>query len=143
MPTKFIHPQDYLDAINRQPLNQEAKRWLKVAGAEIDSTGGPYLFQLMLWALDKGKVDLLPEYKSQVRSAVEQLTFLLDPQKAMDYLLQREDDPESPRLEVSDLQNQRSPKEVARLLFDTLDQRMSADNNLQGVYPPIYPFNPG
>ncbi len=29
MPAK--HPQDHLDEINRQPLNQEALRWLKVA----------------------------------------------------------------------------------------------------------------
>ncbi len=136
MPAK--NPQDLLDEMNRQPLNQEALRWLKVANAESDSTLGPYLFQLMVWALDSGKVELQPEYRSQVRSAVEQLCWgFKDPQKAMDYLVRDGDDPDGSPLEVEDLSRHRTPEDVAVMLFDRLDQNMSADENLEGVYPPL------
>ena len=133
------NPQDFLDEVNRQPLNQEALRWLKVANANPDSTFGPYLFQLMLWALDQGKVELLPEYRSQVRSAVEQLTWgFKDPQKAMEYLVRDGGDPEDGfPLEVEDLSRHRSPVHVAEMLFNRLDMNMTADDNLEGVYPPL------
>ncbi len=29
------------------------------------------------------------------------------------------------------------------MLFGRPDQNMSADENLEGAYPPIYPFSPG
>ena len=94
----------------------------------------------MLWGLDSGEVEALREYQGQIRSAVEQLTWgFKDPQKAMDYLVPHPDDPEADPLEVEDLSKWRDPKEVAYLLLQRLDEKLTSDSDLEGIYPPIYP----
>lgn len=130
-------------ANNQDPLNQEAKRWLQVAGEKPDPTS-PYLFQLMLWGLDEGKVTLRSQaYKDILRQQVEELLGYPDQPQALAYLCQNRAEPECPLLELSDLQKAMSPRRAAKKALEALDERLKQDPHLKGTYPPEYPHSPG
>ena len=125
---------------NDHPLNQEAARWLKVAGVKPDPDL-QYLFQLMRWGFDRGEVVFDPRYHDIIDQNVDMLLGYPNPKAALDYLCQNPEDPECPLLEECDLQQAWSPGRAVEVAFEALDMRLTLDPRLK--YPPIYPFSPG
>ena len=130
-------------ANNRDPLNQEAARWLKVAGVKPDPQR-PHLFQLAMWGLDHA-TDKYPSPGDRdiLRQQVEGLLAYHDPKKALAYFLNSPENPDGPLLEVRDLQGTMSPHRAAAKVLEVLDLRLKDDPRMKGTYPPVYPKSPG
>ena len=120
---------------NDHPLNQEAARWLKVAGVKPD-LDLPYLFQLAEWGLDHLKEELLPGDRDILRQQVEGLLYYPDQKKALDYFLNSPENPDDdPTLELEDLQQAMSPRRAAAKVLEALDLRLREDPRMKGTYP--------
>lgn len=118
---------------NNQPLNQIARRYLKLAQQPPDPTQ-LYLLQLLQWGLDSGKVTLqTPDWKDQLRESLDNLQGS-DPEQAMQYLVNNPDDPQSPLLLPRQLRKAMSPREAAQVVMNSLDLRLTADPEVD--YPP-------
>lgn len=123
-----------VDEANRLPINQEAKRWLLVAKADLESSA-LYLLQLILWGLDLKRLPVGDAQRLQLAQAANELLGY-QPEKAMKLLLQTPDS-ESPEsnLSVDHLSSQRSPEDAAWQAVQALD-RILTEHVSQ--YPPSH-----
>jgi hypothetical protein len=121
-----------VDQANQLPINQEAKRWLRVAQAEYDQTS-LYLLQLILWGLDQKRLPVGQARRASLEQAAYQL-LSFKPDKAMKFLLMAPDseDDES-NLSVDNLESERSPLDAVWEAVQALDRSLmeNVDN-----YPP-------
>src|SRR5574340_232809 len=130
-----MHARHQIDALNRHPLNQEAKRWLKKADAEMDPSR-PYLLQLQLWGLEESDLGLTPdshrELKARLLPIVTSLLRNPDKVEVQAYLLHgREGHPDDPpHLSLHSLENAQSPEDAATRALDSLNDLVSADPTL-------------
>lgn len=119
---------------NSQPLNQIARRYLRLAKIDPDPTQ-LYLLQLLAWGLNNPKLKTPnPDWHDLFQQALENLQGS-DPDHAMSYLTQNPDDRESPYLTPRQLRKAMSPLEAARVTFNALDLKLAADPNADD-YPP-------
>lgn len=128
----MIVPQIQLDNLNRQhPLNRESLRLLKAAQQSPDPSS-LYCVQLMQWGIDSGLLTLAqPGAQTFLLSMLDSLRSAR-PDQAMKYLLLNDaGDPLSLEQALAKL---KSPEEAARLLLESLEDKMSA--TVPG-YPPL------
>jgi hypothetical protein len=129
-----------IEALNKLPINREAKKKLIEVGEKPDPSI-LYVFSLMMWYLDNC-IDTQEEtYKERQARAdltdfLENLMYRQEPKAALDYLLlgppgdpSRED---GPQIVAEDLKK-RTPEEAAWMLIDQLDSVMRTDDYLN--YP--------
>jgi hypothetical protein len=127
----MISQKEYQEVLNlnQKPLNREAKKWFERTGKKPESDI-LMILQLMTWGLENGiraKNNLLPE-------VVEGL-YKKPAKDVLNYLIKdSENQQEMPRICTSDLKEAESPLEAARLLLESLDSRLRADDNLSGIY---------
>jgi len=128
-----------ISELNQNLLNQEAKRWLRLAQQQPDHDNSLYVFQLALWGLEQKSL----QFKSQDRTNQLQ-DFLVglqgedDQEAALEYLVLSDDpDPEAqPAVDEWNLQLQRVPEDAAWVLINQLDSKLSSDPTMRGIYPP-------
>lgn len=119
---------------NGQPLNQIARRYLRLAQVPPDPTQ-LYLLQLLRWGIEHKKVKLPnPDWRDLVQANLNDLEGS-DPARAMQYLTSNPQDPQSPFLTPRQLRKAMSPLEAARVVMNALDLRLGADPD-QDDYPP-------
>ena len=111
-----------IDQLNKQPVNQLAKRFLRQARQKPDPDL-LYLYQLPKWALENGEVKNQeagsPHANGDLLGAVERL-LLLNPQKAMDFLLKEGPEEGSPWVKPVLLSRLKKPADAAAYLLDRL-----------------------
>lgn len=127
-----------LSQLNRHPLNQEAKRRLLAAKADL-TNDQPYLLQLMWWGLEQAKLGLAPAAVQDLRAHLEPvvLDLLDDPDKAavQEYLLRgTADHQENPQLSLRTMQTALTPEEAAYRALDSLASLVSADPSREQNY---------
>ena len=123
--TEPLHKQ--IDKVNKMPVNQIAKHLLKRAEQKPDPDL-IYLYQLIEWGLDSGKVEVNdPENKdhgtSDLLEMAKNLAYPKNPQKAMDFLMKEgpdEGDPAATWVDVRELAKQKTPLEAAEYLAERL-----------------------
>lgn len=119
---------------NSQPLNQIARRYLRLAKIDPDPTQ-LYLLQLLAWGLNNPKLKTpSPDWRDQFQQALENLQGS-EPDHAMSYLTTNPDDRESPFLTPRQLRKAMSPLEAVRVTVNALDLKLAADPNADD-YPP-------
>lgn len=139
----FSNPSDLPLSVRKlEPLSQVAYRHLINTGVEPDLDFQP-IFQLALWGLDQGLEFQDPHLTSSLRQAVDSLLVAEDPNHALRYLTENPDEPEVPLLTSEQIQQAGSPLGASQLVLSALHLKLTADDNLIGVYPPIYPHSPG
>lgn len=134
-----MHAPPQLETINQHPLNLEAKRWLKKAGAEMDPSQ-PYLLQLLLWGLEESDLDLTPDSHRELKARLLPIvaSLLSNPDKAavQAYLLHGRsghlNDP--PHLSLRSLENAQSPEDASMRALDSLSDLVSADPTMDQNY---------
>lgn len=111
-----------IDQLNKQPVNQLAKRLLRQAKQKPDPDL-LYLYQLPKWALENGEVKNQeagsPHANEDLLGAVERL-LLLNPQKAMDFLLREGPEEGSPWVKPVLLAKLKKPADAAAYLLDRM-----------------------
>lgn len=127
-----------LARLNQHPLNQEAKRRLLAAKADL-TNDQPYLLQLMWWGLEQAKLGLAPEAVRELRAHLEPviLELLDNPDKTavQEYLLRGTGDhQENPQLSLRTMQTALTPEEAAYRALDSLASLVSADLNREQNY---------
>lgn len=127
-----------LKELNQQPLNQEAKRWLRLAKAEA-SEDQPYLLQLMWWGLEEAKLNLalkdLQALRVQLKPVVYDLLNNPDKEEAFQYLLTGSGSPkERPQLSLHTLQSSMTPEEAARRALGSLSALVGSDPSRDSNY---------
>lgn len=128
-------PAANLTELNQLPQNQIALRWLKQAKAEADPTK-PYLLQLLWWGVEESGLkfpdqpDQGYDRKERLLQATLDLLNDLDPQRAVEYVLQDENLP-WPNLERAE-----TPEDAASLALDALESLLDSDPSLDRN-PPI------
>jgi hypothetical protein len=112
--------------LNRQPVNQICRRLLEKARVNPDP-GVLYLFQLVKWGLNTGKVELDDQGNKYTNldtsRAAEMLMYETNPQRAMDFLLKEGPDEGAPAetwVKTRLLAKQKTPAEAAYYLADSL-----------------------
>lgn len=119
---------------NNQPLNQIARRYLRLAKVTPDPTQ-LYLLQLLEWGLNNPKLKTPNrDWHDLAQQALENLQGS-DPDQALAYLTKSPDDPDSPLISPRQLRKAMSPLEAARVTFNALDLKLAADPNADD-YPP-------
>jgi hypothetical protein len=128
----LLHNQKLVDQANQLPINQEAKRWLRVAQAEYDQSS-LYLLQLILWGVEQKRLPVGSAQRSSLEQAAYQL-LSFQPEKALKFLLMAEDSeaPES-NLSVDHLESERSPLDAAWEAVQALDRSLMENVD---DYPP-------
>ena len=125
MTVSKLQHQDFLK-LNQEPLNQQAKRLLDLAGEE-SNPDGLYLLQLAEWGLVSNQVDE-PDDQTRERllEKVRRLQDWLHPEKAYRYLLDNRDDPGARLLDDNDLDDLKEPQEGAALVLEALEAAMTS-----------------
>ena len=114
--------EQLIDRQNKHLVNQVSKMLLRKAGAKPDPDL-LYLYQLAKWALESGEVKAQeagsPHANEDLLKAVEGL-LLLNPQKAMNFLLKDGPEGGSPWVQPTILARLKKPAEAAAYLLDRL-----------------------
>ena len=114
--------QDFLK-LNQEPLNQQAKRLLELAG-EDPNPDCLYLLQLAVWGLESREVGKPEQEREMLLEKVYRLMDWPNPEKAFRYLLDNRDDPEGRLLDDNDLDDVTEPWYGASIVLDALEQAM-------------------
>jgi hypothetical protein len=132
-----------LDEINANPLNQEAKRWLKLAKEPLEEDH-QYLLQLMMWGLESGKVYVEdPQVYSFLVQRLGDLLRYKDQARVLEYLQENLAEPDDPLLDLEVLSKSLTPKRAAIYLLNQLDERLQQEDPLQRKYHAQHPKSPG
>ena len=119
--------EQLIDRQNKHLVNQVSKMLLKKAGAKPDPDL-LYLYQLAKWALESGEVKAQeagsPHTNEDLLNAVERL-LLVNPQKAMDFLLKEGPEEGSPWVRPVLLAKPKKPADAAAYLLDRLKAALS------------------
>lgn len=115
--------------LNQHPLNQEARRWLRLAKVPAEDWV-QYLLQLMWWGVTKAKLPWLDGPSRRLRDRLEGVLLgLLDHQdqkgvlRLMSHGISRED--EDTNLALETLQTSMTPEDAAWRALDALHNVLS------------------
>ncbi|MCL6559447.1 MAG: hypothetical protein K6U74_11745 [Firmicutes bacterium] len=121
-----------VDSLNKQPINQLAKMYLKKAGMKPDPDM-LHLYQLVEWGLSRGKVEVRdlsnPNAGPDLLEAARRLMYLDDSEKALNLLVKEGPDKGNPKSAWVDpvlLMKQKSPEEAARYLAECLKDALES-----------------
>lgn len=117
-----------VNELNRHPLNQEAKRWLRLVPYPVDEVE-PYLLQLMWWGAEEARLGLTVKSVRYIREellpVIYELMGCADPHAAWEYPTKGrpgEFQPDDlPILSLSALQHSMIPERAALHAFQALD----------------------
>ena len=121
--TALLPNPQLVEDSNQLPINQEAKRWLRLAKVPIEDSS-LYLLQLILLGLDPKGGKLLPgtARRDSLEQAAQEM-WSYPPQKALALLQMSEDgEADDSNLSVSHLDSQRSPRDAAWQAVQALDR---------------------
>jgi hypothetical protein len=129
----LIQEYKLIEIINKRPVNQIARNYLKAAGADLNSSI-LYVFQLVLWALDKGFIVIkdrntpsIPGFRpndiaatGNFKELVEKLAFETPPLKAMHFLCHSGPDSWEFFFDETDFEQQETPEDAAIYVIECL-----------------------
>lgn len=122
--------------LNRHPLNQEAKRWLRLVPYPVDEDE-PYLLQLMWWGAEEARLGLTVKSVRYIREELLPVIYELmdhpDPRAAWEFLTKGrvgELHPDDlPILGLSTLQHSMIPERAALRALQSLDMIVGAEDH--------------
>lgn len=125
-----------VNELNRHPLNQEAKRWLRLVPYPVDEDQ-PYLLQLTWWGIEEVRLGLTVQSVQYLRERLLPVIYELmdcsDHHAAWEFLTKgrvgelRPDD--LPILSLSTLQHSMIPERAALRALASLDMIVSVEDN--------------
>jgi len=138
----LVRQQQQVYELNRNPLNQEAKSFLKQAGVDVDPSF-QHLYQLLLWGVnEQGLSFIQKKWAADYLPFLEKLAFQLDQEQAYRYLVDNPEsnDPADALLQEGDLARRDSPLDAAAQLLEVFQNALTLDENLVPSFPPNTPL---
>lgn len=125
-----------VQALNKEPLNQAALRWLRKTDESVNDAY-QYCLQLMLWGLENGLGFPNRRQTDMFEASVQELLGAENQRGVFNYL---RGNPEEPNVDETDLETAEDAEMAAWKLIDALDSKWSSESENNGIYPPQHPL---